>query len=215
MKKSILYFLMGVILASTAWFAIVSFAPRLYTGPAFGQTNLTKSEAIALLEKGKNIHAYYGKLPWRQRMIAGGGLTYNDIYLTGAGTGAFNFTGSNTFNNFRCDTPPHTIGFTGATVTTVRAFMVSGTAGNLITLTGIAAGFWGITLLGGGTVSSDYLAIDHCTGLPVATWYAGINSVDNLNNTNIAFIANPTPPRAILANIGAGFLDGSQQVSAR
>ncbi len=148
------------------------------------------------------------------KTFAGGGLTYNDIYFTSTGTGAFNLTGSNTFNNFRCDTPPHTIGFTGGTTTTVRAFLVSGTAGNLITLTGIAGGFWTITLLGGGTTSSDYLAFDHCTGLPVATWYAGANSVDNLNNTNISFIANPTPPRAALDRNGVGFLDGSQLVGA-
>ena len=148
------------------------------------------------------------------KTFAGGSLSYHDIWLTGAGTGQFLFTGSNTFNNFKCDTPPHTIGFTGGTTTTVRAFLVSGIAANLITLTGIAGAAWNLTLLGGGTTSSDYLAIDHMTGNPAATWYVGSHSTDNGNNHNLSFTDNATPPRATIDRYGVTFLDGTNQMSA-
>lgn len=73
------------------------------------------------------------------KTFAGGSLVYNNIWLTGAGTGKFKFTGSNSFNDFKCDTPPHTIQFTADTTTSVQTFTVSGTAGNLMTIQSITS----------------------------------------------------------------------------
>lgn len=62
------------------------------------------------------------------------GKTYNNIWFTGAGTGGFIITGSNTFNDFKVDTPSHNLFFEEDKTTTVTTFTVSGTAENLISL---------------------------------------------------------------------------------
>ena len=62
------------------------------------------------------------------KQFSGGGYIYNNLWLSGAGTGNFTITGSNTFNDFKADTPPHTIIFTAGTTQTVNTWHVSGQA---------------------------------------------------------------------------------------
>lgn len=62
------------------------------------------------------------------------GKTYNNLWLTGSGTGEFIIYGSNTFNEIKVDTPPHTVRFEENKTTTVSSFDVNGTSGNLITI---------------------------------------------------------------------------------
>ena len=68
--------------------------------------------------------------------------TYYNLWLSGTGTGNFSICpfGSNTFNDIKCDNPPHTIIFGSPYTQTVSTFTVSGTAGNLITLTNSGLG---------------------------------------------------------------------------
>lgn len=94
------------------------------------------------------------------KTFAGGGLTYYNLYLTGAGTGAFIISGSNTFQDFKCDTPPHTIQFTAGTTQTLNTFTVNGTAGNLMTLKSTSNGSaWYLVKSPSGIVSCDYLSL--------------------------------------------------------
>jgi len=94
------------------------------------------------------------------KTFSGGGLTYNNFYITGSGTGAYTIAGSNTFQDFKCDTPPHTINFTANSTQTLATFTVSGTAGNLMTLQSTVSGTqWYLRKTGGGTVSRDYLSL--------------------------------------------------------
>jgi hypothetical protein len=58
----------------------------------------------------------------------GQGKTYNQVAFSGTGTGAFIVQGNNVFNDFKCDTPPHTIQFTAGTTQTLQTFTVSGTS---------------------------------------------------------------------------------------
>lgn len=120
------------------------------------------------------------------KTFAGGGLTYGNIWLTGAGTGQFLFTGANTFSDFKVDTPPHTIKFTAATTTTVTTFTVAGSAGNLMTFDSITGATWTIAKAGGGTISASYLSVTHSTASPAATWTA-LNSTNGGGNTNWTF----------------------------
>ena len=70
------------------------------------------------------------------KTFSGGSLTYGSLRLTGAGTGAFIILGSNTFNVFTMDTPPHTLQFTAGTTTAFNTFNVNGAnAGSLMTIT--------------------------------------------------------------------------------
>lgn len=94
------------------------------------------------------------------KTFAGGSLTYYNLYITGSGTGTYTISGSNTFNDFKVDTPPHTVNFTAGTNQTVTTFTVSGTVGNLITLQSTSAGStWYLTKSGAGTVTCDYLSL--------------------------------------------------------
>ncbi len=94
------------------------------------------------------------------KTFSGGGATYNNLWITGSGTGAYTIVGSNTFNDFKCDTPPHTINFTAGTTQTLASFTVSGTAGNLMTLQSTSSGTaWHLHKTTSGTISCDYLSL--------------------------------------------------------
>ena len=65
----------------------------------------------------------------------GGGKTYYNIWLASTVIGYNNdFEGDNTFNDFKCDTPGHTLRFKDGTTTTVTTWHVNGASGNLTTL---------------------------------------------------------------------------------
>ena len=66
------------------------------------------------------------------------GKTFNDISLTGGGE--FDFLGGITFNSFESDSSVKTIKIEGGSTLEVSSFIVSGTAGNLITLDSILNG---------------------------------------------------------------------------
>jgi len=107
----------------------------------------------------------------------GGGLVYNNIQCTGAGSGTFTITDSNTFNTFTVDTPPHTVIFEAASTQTITTFSVNGTAGNLMTLGSTSATNFTLSK-STGVVSGVYLSIANSTVGGGSTWYAGANSTD-------------------------------------
>ena len=100
-----------------------------------------------------------------------GGMSTADLYIDG----------SNTFNDFKdTGTVAHNIFFSNGTTQTVNTFTVSGTLGNLITLNSADGNnTFALVKSGGGTISSDYLDIQHSVATPADTWYAGLNSIDN------------------------------------
>jgi hypothetical protein len=130
------------------------------------------------------------------RTFAGGGLTYNNLTIGGStGTSTLTITGTNTFDTLASTkTVAHTIVFPNVT-TTVSNWTITGTVGNLVTLsrTG-ASGTFTLAKSGGGVISGvDYLSISNSTASPTNTWYAGANSTDGGGNTNWLFTVAPTP----------------------
>ena len=110
------------------------------------------------------------------------GQTYYNFWIdSGMSTADFYVDGSNTFNDFKdTGTVAHNIFFSNGTTQTVNTFTVSGTPGNLITLnSGNDLDTFALVKSGGGTISSDYLNIQHSVATPADTWYAGLNSIDN------------------------------------
>ena len=126
--------------------------------------------------------------------FAGGGLTYNDLSFTNtAATGTITFTGANTFGTLSSSrTGAYSIVFPNVT-TTVNGWSISGSSGNLVTLsrTG-ASGTFTLSKSGGGIVSADYLSISNSAASPSSTWYAGANSTDGGGNTGWIFTAAPS-----------------------
>jgi len=103
------------------------------------------------------------------KTFAGGGFTY-PCNVNQGGTGTLTVTGNNTFANFT-DTvaTANTIQFTGGSTSTFTAFSVSGTAGNLITLT---------------STNTTRATLSKAT-----RWFMGANSTNSGNNRNLTFSA--------------------------
>jgi len=124
--------------------------------------------------------------------FAGGGQTYNDITVEGAGDYALTITGSNTFNEFHFDASAANkdIIFTDGTTQTVDDFTRdAGT--NIITLDGTGVAGWNIAMAGTPPVSVDYLDISYSTATPADTWYAGRHSTDTVGNSGWTFTGAP------------------------
>lgn len=116
------------------------------------------------------------------RTFAGGGFTYKDLWFSNAtAAGQLTLTGSNTFSDFKAGVEGNaqTLIFTTGTTTTVTTFTVSGIASNLITINSSTTGTHALVKSGGGTISSDYLNIQHSVATPSSTWYAGTHSTNN------------------------------------
>lgn len=113
------------------------------------------------------------------RFFNGGGLSYNKLTIGGAtGTSTFTISDSNTFTEIASTkTVAHTISLAASTQT-VGAFTVTGTAGNIVTLTGATASTPALIAISSGLVRTmDYVNVTYIRAMPVTTsWYAGANS---------------------------------------
>ena len=125
------------------------------------------------------------------KTFAGGGYSYPTLNQGGAG--ALVITGANTFADITNTVQPATITFPASTMTTVTAFSVSGTAGNLITLNSSTAGTQAILTKPSGTVSVSYTSIKDLVGGGGAEWnsYLTNGNVDAGNNTGWNFVMVP------------------------
>lgn len=101
------------------------------------------------------------------KAFAGNSLTYNNLWITGSGTGTYLIVGNNTFNDFKVDTPPHTVQFTSRSIQTISSFTVNGTAGNLMTLQSTISGTpWYLVKVGSSPVVCDYLSLQDSVATP-------------------------------------------------
>lgn len=113
--------------------------------------------------------------------FSGGGKSYNNLWFArGTATGSITIAGNNTFVDFKdTGTVAHTIRFTVASTQHVTTFTVSGSNGNAISINSTTTGIHNLIKDGGGTISCDWLNIQHSVATPANTWYAGANSVNN------------------------------------
>jgi len=106
-----------------------------------------------------------------------GGKTINNLWLTGAGSGAFLITESFTCADFKVDTPPHSIIVTaGKTITCTTSFTVNGTAGNLMTFESSLAGSSFSLSKSSGAVNQQYLSLKDSAAGGGATWNAAFST---------------------------------------
>lgn len=128
------------------------------------------------------------------RTFGGGGKTYGKLTIGGAtGASTLTITGTNTFTEIASTkTVAHTIIFPNVTTTT-GDWTISGSSGNLVTLsrTG-ASGTFTLAKSGGGVVSTNFLSISNSAATPSNTWYAGTNSTNGGGNTGWIFTAAPS-----------------------
>jgi hypothetical protein len=116
-----------------------------------------------------------------------GDRTYYNVNV--GGTGDFYIYGTNNFNNITNSVQPATVIFESGLTQTVSNFGLSGTVGNLITISSEAAGFQFTLSKASGTVNAQYLSIQDSIATGGATWNAltSNGNVDAGNNTGWIF----------------------------
>jgi hypothetical protein len=124
------------------------------------------------------------------KTFVGGGSTY-DCTLSNDGAGALTISGENTFTTIANGVQPTAFVFPISVTQTVTNWNVSGTAGNLVTITSGTAGTAATLSKASGTVSSNYLSLKDSTATGGATWYAGANSTNVSGNSGWIFSAPP------------------------
>jgi len=119
------------------------------------------------------------------KTFIGGGSTYN-CTLNQGGAGTLTITGANTFNNItNTNATASQITFPASTTTTVNAFTLSGSSGNLVSLRSSTPGTRFTLSDPSGTVSVSFLNIQDSNATGGARWYAlaangNVNSGNNL-----------------------------------
>ena len=115
------------------------------------------------------------------RTFAGGGRAYNKLTIGGTtGTSTTTISGNNTFEELASTkTVAHTIAL-GSTVQTFGKWTVTGTSGNVVTLTGTGTSH---LLSGAATTGIDYLAMGSIgfSNTSPGEFYAGANSTGTAN----------------------------------
>jgi hypothetical protein len=124
------------------------------------------------------------------RTFAGGGLSYNKFTFAGSQTNITTFAGDNQFTEFAST---KTIAFTIALGTTTQTFgkwTVTGTAGNVVTLTGTGTAH---VLAGACTSGIDYLAMGSIgfAATSPGEFYAGANSTATAAVAPVYLTAKP------------------------
>ena len=84
------------------------------------------------------IYNYTGANAHQQHRGTNVDLTFNNLTITGGGTGALTLEGNTTYNTLTIGAPK-TVKFTAATVTTVTSFVATGTEGNPIAINSATA----------------------------------------------------------------------------
>lgn len=123
------------------------------------------------------------------KTFTGGGLTYYNLTLTSGGTGAIIIANSNTFNSINLTGGAASLQFTSSTTQTItNSFNVSGTSGNLVTITASTSGTAAsLSFTGSGVVNCSYLSIKDSTPVQTQKWFAGHNSTQVSNTGNWIF----------------------------
>ena len=121
--------------------------------------------------------------------FAGGGITYNNLLISGStGAAAISISGNNTFTSITSTkTNAYTLRFPASGTTTVGAWNVNGSSGNIITIDSSSAGTRAnLTKTGGGVVVSNFISVKDINASPASTFYA-VNSTNAGNNVNWTF----------------------------
>jgi len=174
---------------------VVDMGSGTWTLSGAGGTTWSMSESNYTLTKG-TANIVLSDTTTSARGFAGGSCAYNKLTIGGAaGTSTLTITGTNSFTELASTkTVAHTIVFPNVT-TTVDAWTITGTAGNVVTMTRTGgSGNFTLSKTSGYLSGIDYLSISNGIGYaPIATWYVGANSTNGGGNTGMIFTARPAP----------------------
>jgi hypothetical protein len=124
-----------------------------------------------------------------QQLFNSSGKTYYNLVFSGGQPGGFR-GGNNTFNSISTTVQPFSLVFDPGITQTVNNFNVSGTAGNLVTMTSSTPGTqWGLVKNTGSKALVSYVSITDSAVTPAGYWFAPTSqgNVDGGNNTGWNF----------------------------
>jgi len=138
------------------------------------------------------------------KTFVGSGLNYSGITLNQGGAGTLTITGDNTFANITKTVGTATTIALAATTQRVSNFTASGSAGNLLTITGTSAASPAtIIYTGGSTVSQSYIVPTNVRVYPLtSTWTAS----DSTNGGSLGYTFAAAPPPPVIISSGNFFL---------
>jgi len=122
-----------------------------------------------------------------QDFYGGNKTYYNVVYSGGQPSQIF---GSNTFNSISNSIQPLALSFEAGTTQTVDNFNLSGTSGNLVTMTSATPGTqWSLLKKTGSKALVSYVSITDSVATPAGYWFAPTSqgNVDGGNNTGWNF----------------------------
>ena len=165
-------------------------------------TNLTVSantSTIECINSGANAQTFAG----------GGVITYNNLYITGAGNYTLTITGTNTFHTIYIDRSLAAKTIAGNVTCTISQLVIPRAGTTVVTITNTDF------TKASGIFVSDYLTISGSV-VTAATFYAGSHSTDSGGNTNWIFTDYANPIVSSLSTSGVndysanfnGSLDG-------
>lgn len=168
---------------TTGLFVVVSTSPSLKMGSGTWTLSGTGSvwQGIGLANSSAAFYKGTANIVLSDtsttaRTFDGGGVSYNKLTIGGTtGTSTLTITGNNQFTELASTkTVAHTIAF-GSTTQTFGKWTVTGTAGNVVTLTGTGTSH---VLAGAATSGIDYLAMGSIgfSATSPGEFYAGANS---------------------------------------
>lgn len=121
--------------------------------------------------------------------FAGGGLTYNNVVLSGVGP--YIISGANTFAALTATSSAaaaaKTLTFPAATTTTSTTLTLAGRAGGLLTIQSSSAGSAATLSVAAGTVRFNHTSVKDITGAGGATFQA-YDSINVSGNTDVTFV---------------------------
>lgn len=118
--------------------------------------------------------------------------TYNNVNISGGGSGVVQLSQSSNINNLTIGAPKSIIFSSTRTITINNTLTMTGSAGNLITITSSVGGSPFALSKSSGIVSCNYLSLQDSTATGGATWYAGANSTNVSGNSGWIFSAAPS-----------------------
>jgi hypothetical protein len=138
------------------------------------------------------------------KTFAGGGANYSGITLNQGGAGTLTISGNNTFANITNTVGTATTIALAVTTQQVGNFTASGSAGNLLTITGTSAASPAtIIYTGVSTVSQSYIVPTFVRVYPLtSTWTA----TDSTNGGSLGYTFSVTPPPPPILSSGNFFL---------
>lgn len=120
------------------------------------------------------------------KTVSGSGKTYNDLNITGSGTGAIIIQNNNTWRTITVGAPK-TLSFTSTSNNTIKRLIAMGSTGNVITINATTGASAATITQAAGNTAGDWLSIQDITFTGGGMFYAGYNSTSVSGNSGITF----------------------------